>query len=89
LDSYQHRCARCPNGSHGSLDRQPNDHLGRSKQPLSRLFQHRRQILRGCTSTYTNAYTDSISNSKSYADANWYCNGNTHRKPDADPALHR
>jgi hypothetical protein len=67
------------------VDRQPNDHLGRSKQPLSRRFQHWQQILRDCASIDTNTYSHSVT----HADANWHCNSNTHLKPDANPAVHR
>ena len=43
LDSHQHhQRARCPSRSHGSLDRQRNDRLGRKWQ--RRLFEHRREI---------------------------------------------
>ena len=74
MDGYKyHRRARRPRLSHGSLDRQPNDHLGRSwSRP--HLFKHRRQILRGCTESDTDAYFDSNSNR----------NGDSHCNTDSD-----
>jgi hypothetical protein len=69
LDSYKyHRCALRPRLSHRSLDRHPNDYLGRSCfRP--QLFEHRRQILRDC------AEPDTDANSYGYTDT--HCNGNT------------
>jgi hypothetical protein len=65
LDSHQHnQRARRPVLSHGGVDGQPNDRLGREEQ--FHQFEHRRQILRGA-STYT--YSDSNSNSELYADS--------------------
>ena len=58
MDSYKyHRRARRPRLSHRSLDRQPNDHLGRSCfRP--HLFEQRRQILRGYTESDTDGNSD-------------------------------
>jgi hypothetical protein len=73
LDSYQHhQRARWPRTSHGSVDRQPNDRLGRNRR--RQLFEHRRAILRGYTNsdTHANTYSDGYSygNSDIHADAN-------------------
>ena len=58
MDRYKyHRRARRPRLSHCSLDRQRNDHLGRSWS-RSHLFKHRRQILRGSTGADTNSNSD-------------------------------
>lgn len=75
MDSHQHNGrARRAIGSHGSLDRQRNDRLGRQR------FEHRRQILRRCrgSDAHANAYSDL--NRDSYADGNSNCNrhSNTH-----------
>ena len=74
MDGYKyHRRPRRARLSHGSLDWQPNDHLGRSwSRP--HLFEHRRQILRGCTESDTDAYFDSNSNR----------NGDSHCNTDSD-----
>jgi hypothetical protein len=46
------------------VDRQSNDHLGRSCfRP--HLFEHRRQILRGCTESDTYAYSHTNINGNS------------------------
>jgi len=84
LGSYKyHRGACCPRFSYRSVDRQPNDRLGRSWfRP--HLFEHRRQILRGRTKSYIDAHSDSNSNRQPYADASTdgnndsYCNSNAH-----------
>jgi hypothetical protein len=78
LDGYKyHRRARRPRLSHGSLDWQPNDHLGRSwSRP--HLFEHRRQILRGCTESDTDAYSDRDSDSHSYGYIHADTNGHVH-----------
>ena len=69
MDSYKYRRrARRPRLSHRSLDWQPNDHLGRSCfRP--HLFEHRRQILRGCTEPDTDAYVNGVTKSYSHAEA--------------------
>ena len=81
MDSYKYNRRACrPRLSHRSLDRQPNDHLGRSCfRP--HLFEHRRPILRGCTESdpdsnadgyshgYVNSNTDGDSNANTYTDA--------------------
>jgi hypothetical protein len=69
LDSHQHhQRAYCPIRSHGSLDRQRNDRLGRIQRQL---FEHRREILRAIWSnansdTHTDGDTDSNSDRDSY-----------------------
>jgi hypothetical protein len=69
LDGYQHhQRADWPELSHGSVDRQPNDRLGRSRG--WQLFQHRREILRAAWVAYT--------------DANCNCNCNSHCNSHAD-----
>jgi hypothetical protein len=71
LDSYQHyQRARCPRISHGSVDRQRNDRLGRKRR--QQRFEHRRAILRGYTNsdTHANTYSDGHSHSYSYGDRN-------------------
>jgi hypothetical protein len=80
LDSYQyHRRPRRARLSHRSLDRQPNDHLGRSCfRP--HLFEHRRQILRGCTESDTDAYFDSNSN----RNGDSHCNTDSNSNGDSD-----
>ena len=93
LDSHQHhQRAHCANVSHGGLDRQRNDRLGWSWR--RQLFQHRRQILRGCSGSDTHAniylntngdrdrdtYSHNNCDSDSYGDCkrNSNCNGYTH-----------
>ena len=98
MDNYQHhQRAPCPRKSHGSVDRQPNDRLGRNRR-RQQLFQHRRAILRGYTNsdTHANTYSDGYSYSYSnrnrdrdiHADANSYGNGdsygNSYIYPDAN-----
>src|SRR5438132_902731 len=100
LDSQQHhQRARWPTWSHGSVDWQRNDRLGRME--WGHLFQHRRQILRGCANTHTNAYpyidaktnciTYSYSNANAYsnvhanADANTNCITYSYSNANADP----
>jgi hypothetical protein len=92
LDGYKyHRRARRPRLSHGNLDWQPNDHLGRSwSRP--HLFEHRRQILRGCTKSdaysdgdrdsngYIYAYTNSYVHSHAYGNIDTY----VHSHADSD-----
>jgi len=70
------------------MDRQPNDRLGWIPPPGA--FEHRRQILRGCGNTHTNAnpyayrnrnsysYADAYSNSHSHADAYTDCNSDSY-----------
>jgi hypothetical protein len=97
LDSYKyHRRARRPRLSHGSLDRQPNDHLGRSCfRP--HLFEQRQQILRGCTESDTDAYGDTNSNrnrnsnsySASESDPNSNCDIYCHACRDTDGDAYR
>ena len=88
MDSYKHhRRPRRARLSHRSLDWQPNDHLGRSwSRP--HLFKHRRQILRGCTESDTDAYFDSNSNrngdSHSYANADFNSNADNNSNGDGD-----
>ena len=86
MDSYKyHRHPRRARLSHRSLDRQPNDHLGRSwSRP--HLFEHRRQILRGCAECDTDAYTYSDRYIHTYSHANAHSDGNSngHGKPDTD-----
>jgi hypothetical protein len=69
LDSHQHdQRARCPIPSHGSLDRHPNDRLGRIQRQL---FEYRRQILRAIrANTYTYTDTDRYSYSDTYSYTN-------------------
>ena len=84
MDSYKHhRRPRRARLSHRSLDWQPNDHLGRSwSRP--HLFEHRRQILRGCTES--DAYSDSNTNgngdSHSYANADFNSNADNNSNGD-------
>jgi hypothetical protein len=76
------------------VDRQPNDRLGRRGQ--HRLFQHRRQILRGCANSYSNAnsyihtdpngYIHANANSHSHADA--YTNSHSHADGNANSHSH-
>jgi len=69
LDSYQHhQRARWPILSHGSVDRQPNDRLGRNRR--QQLFEHRRAILRGYSNSDTYSHGYSYGNSDIHADAN-------------------
>jgi len=82
LDSHQHdRRTRWPRIPHGSLGRAPNDRLGRRRQ--RQLFEHWREILRGCTQPdihayfNSNSYSDSYGNSDSYS--NRQCDSNTNR----------
>ena len=84
MDSYKYRRrARRPRLSHGSLDRQPNDHLGRSCfRP--QLFEHRRQILRGRVESNTNAYTNSNGHSHVDANADRDSNCDAHRNSNTD-----
>ena len=73
MDSYQHhQRARWPRTSHGSVDRQRNDRLGRTRQ--RRLFEHRRAILRGYTNsdTHANTYSDGDGHSNSYSYSDGY-----------------
>ena len=85
MDSDQHhQRARWPTTSHGSVDRQRNDRLGRIRR--RQLFEHRRAILRGYTNSDTHANTYSYGYSYSYsnrnrdihADANSYGNGDSY-----------
>ena len=84
MDSYKyHRRPRRARLSHRSLDWQPNDHLGRSwSRP--HLFEHRRQILRGCTES--DAYSDSNTNGNShtYANADFNSNADSDSNGDSD-----
>ena len=82
MDSYKyHRRPRRPRLSHGSLDWQPNDHLGRSRS-RPHLFEHRRQILRGCTESDTDAYFDSNGSRDSH------CNTDSDSNGDGDADRH-
>jgi len=79
LDSHQHdQLARCQSGSYGSLDGQPNGHLGRIRR--QQRSEHRREILcatRFHTHTHTDGNTDAvraISYTITYADDNRYSN---------------
>ena len=83
MDSYKHhRRPRRARLSHRSLDWQPNDHLGRSWS-WPHLFEHRRQILRGCTESDTDAYFDSNGSRDSHcntdSDSNGDCDGDADR----------
>ncbi len=68
------------------MDREPNDRLGRRRQ--RQLFEHRREILRDCSQSYTHANAYSYSNSYAHTDSNansdCYCDGNTHRNRDSN-----
>jgi hypothetical protein len=81
LESHEyHQRARWQILSHGSVDGQRNDRLGREEQ--FHQSEHRRQILRGA-STY--AYPDSDSNSDSDSDA--HSNSYNNSKGDTDPQV--
>jgi len=84
LDSYKHhRRPRRARLSHRSLDWQPNDHLGRSwSRP--HLFEHRRQILRGCTESDTDAYFDSNGSRDSHCNTDSDSNGDGDGYSDCD-----
>ena len=93
MDSYQHhRRARWPILSHGSVDRQRNDRLGRTQQ-RQQLFEHRRAILRGYSNSDTYSHGYSYGNSDIHADANRhgysygysysYSNGYIHADPNS------
>jgi hypothetical protein len=70
LDSYKYyRRAGRPGLSHRGVDRQPNDHLGRSCF-WPHLFEYRRQILRGCINSDTHAYPDSNIHHDRHSDSN-------------------
>ena len=73
MDRYKyHRRARRPRLSHCSLDRQRNDHLGRScSRP--HLFEHRWQILRGCTESDTDPNSNCDCNIDANSDADLNC----------------
>ena len=58
------------------MDRQPNDRLGWIPPP--RAFEHRRQILRGCGNTHTNANPYAYRNRNSYSYADAYSNSHSH-----------
>jgi hypothetical protein len=85
LDSHQHdQRARWPILAYRSVDWQPNDRLGRVRRQL---FEHRREVLRGCANTHTNtdAYTDCNSDSYTYGNSNTYRDSNANPYTDADP----
>ena len=88
MDSYKYRRrARRPRLSHRSLDWQPNDHLGRSwSRP--HLFEHRRQILRGCTESDTDAYFDSNGSRDSHCNTDSDSNGDCDGDCDGDADRH-
>ena len=70
LDTHQHhQRARWPRGSHGSVDGQPNDHLGWIWSRHHR-FEHRRQVLRGCANTNPDAYANTYTYTNSYSHSN-------------------
>jgi hypothetical protein len=76
LDSHQpQQCARCTRESHGNLERQRNDRLGRIW--LRHLFRHWRQILRAVWSN-TNAHGNTEFHANSNADANTYGDSDCH-----------
>ena len=93
-----HQCPLCPSGSHGSVDRQRNDRLGRIRR--RQLFEHRRAILRGYTNSDTHANTysdgdgdgDGHSNRYVHAHSNGnvhtYAYGNSDRNSHADGIAH-
>jgi len=70
------------------VDRQPDDRLGGIRR--NQLFQHRRQILRGCTESDThtnrNGYRNSDANAYSHSNPDAYSHSNT--KADADSKEH-
>ena len=72
------------------MGRQPDDRLGRTSS-WSHVFEHRRQILRGCaeSDTYTHADTDNNSEPCGNANSDCNCNCNAHGKPDSDSDYNR
>ena len=92
LDGHQHhQRARWPIRSHGNLDRQRNDRLGR---PLLQwglsCLEHRRQILRGGTEPDTHAYCQSNSDGDTRRDShrNTDANGYIYTKAHANSKEH-
>jgi hypothetical protein len=76
LDSYErHQRSPWAKISHGSLDRQRNDRLGRAT--LWNSCRYRRQILRRCTESDTHANIFSDPNPDSYVDGYGDCNCNS------------
>jgi hypothetical protein len=74
-------------GSHGGVDRQRDDRLGRVQQRASGLLQHRREILRAIrgdanANTYSYGHGNSECHSNSYADH--HTHRNTKSKSDAE-----
>ena len=71
--------------SHGSVDRQRNDRLGRIQQQL---FEHRRAILRGYTNRNANTNSYPNPNSNGYGNSNGYCEAQSDSaaSPDAGAA---
>ena len=90
MDIHQHhQCALCPRLTHGGLDLQRNDRLGRRRS--HHRFEHRREILRAiqrdadansnCNDN-SYAYGDSDSDTDGYLNAQF--NGDIHSNCDAD-----
>jgi hypothetical protein len=78
LDSHQHhQRALCPRLTHGSLDLQRNDRLGRRRS--HQRFEHRREILRPIWSN-ANRDPDFYGN----ADTHFNRNADTHFNGDTD-----
>jgi len=66
LDSYEHhQLAFGARLSHGSLDRERNDRVGRVQRQL---FEHRREILRAIWFTDAYSNTNCNSDTKSHTD---------------------
>jgi len=86
LDSYQHeRRRRWAMATHGGLERQRNDRLGRIW--ILTIFEHRREILRAVrpdtnTNAHSNTNTDGDTNRNSHVDA--HTDGYGHRNCDSD-----
>ena len=86
MDSHQHhQRARWPRISHGSLDRERDDRLGRTWH--RRLFEHWREILRAIQSNpnpNSNVYSYSDRNAHSYI----YAHANVNSDADSNSDIH-
>jgi hypothetical protein len=99
LDIHQHdQCAHCPRLTHGSLDLQRNDRLGRRRS--HQRFEHRREILRPIWSNANpdtdfnrdanfngnrNSYTHAYANTDGNSDSNGYAYTDSYAKPYPNP----
>ena len=84
MDIHQHhQRALCPRLTHGSLDLQRNDRLGRRRS--HQRFEHRREILRPIWPyTNTDSYSYPYGDADTYAQCYRHSNGNGDGYTDRD-----